>query len=139
MTKTVIDLVRAVLNATLILLALCLFLAWKLIATADAVTARASQIAGAVAPLTTAVTELQQEMAEVRGAVQATPETGTAHRLSRIEARLENIQTHLNALRTLPQEAAAQAAQAGAADLAGRLISTAAWIRQDGSCAATGN
>ena len=147
MKRTVTDLAKALLNATLILLALCLFLGWKLMAAASAVTAHAEQIASQVAPLHTAATGLREDLASLRAALQERPgqdgqgqdgagldgaDTASAARLGRIEERLDQLQTNLAGVRQLPLQSAEQAGRAGAAELAGRII-RAVPLLQDGS------
>lgn len=60
MGKTLFELFKALFNATLILLALCLFLLWKGVSTFDHIT---DQIVGIVAPVQT---ELQESTATLR-------------------------------------------------------------------------
>ncbi|UWQ51376.1 hypothetical protein K3720_08145 [Leisingera caerulea] len=121
MTRTVTELAKALLNATLILLALCLFLGWKLMAAASAVTANAAEITSRVEPLHTAVTGLQGEIASLRAAVQNGTDTVPPARLAPVEERLDQLQASLSEMRDLPQQAAAGAARAGAAEFAARL------------------
>lgn len=140
MKRTVADLAKALLNATLILLALCLFLGWKLMAAASAVTANASQIASRVEPLHTAVTGLQGELASLRAALQDRPaqdeaEALSAARLDRVEERLNQLQANVAGIRQLPLQAAEQAARAGAAELSSRIISAAPLLRDSRACA----
>ncbi|WP_027243992.1 hypothetical protein [Leisingera daeponensis] len=140
MKRTVADLAKALLNATLILLALCLFLGWKLMAAASAVTANASQIASRVEPLHTAVTGLQGELASLRAALQDRPardgaEALSAARLDRVEERLNQLQANVAGIRQLPLQAAEQAARAGAAELSSRIISAVPLLRDSRACA----
>ncbi|UWQ85171.1 hypothetical protein [Leisingera caerulea] len=121
MTRTVTDLAKALLNATLILLALYLFLGWRLMAAASAVTANAAEITSRVEPLHTAITGLQGEIAGLRAAVQNGTATVSPARLSPVEERLDQLQASLSEMRDLPQQAAAGAARAGAAEFAARL------------------
>ncbi|KIC37614.1 hypothetical protein [Leisingera sp. ANG-M7] len=132
MTKNLFDLAKALLNATLILLALCVFLAWKLMAAAEGVTANAAAIADQVSPLRTAVSGLQEEAAALRSMVQ--DGTATAASLTRLEARLAQVQASLADMRALPRQAAAEAARAGAAELAGRIIQAAPLLKDGSAC-----
>ncbi|UWQ26400.1 hypothetical protein K3553_08015 [Leisingera aquaemixtae] len=142
MKRTVADLAKALLNATLILLALCLFLGWKLMAAAAAVTAHAEQIASQVAPLHTAATGLREDLNSLRPALQDRPgqdgagqngaDTASTARLDRIEERLDQLQANLAGIRQLPLQSAEQAGRAGAAELVGRII-RAVPLLQDGS------
>lgn len=142
MTRTVADFAKALVNATLILLALCLFLGWKLMAAASVVTANASEITSRVAPLQTAATGLQEELASLRAALQDPPGQDGADRLSaarleRVEERLNQLQANLAGIRQLPLQAAEQAARAGAAELAGRIIRAAPMLRDGRACQPT--
>ncbi|NVK12541.1 MAG: hypothetical protein HWE35_00010 [Rhodobacteraceae bacterium] len=140
MTKNLIDLAKALLNATLILLALCLFLGWKLMDAAGGVTANAAAIADRVTPLRTAVAGLQEETASLRAALQDGTGTAPAVRLEQLEHRLAQIQDSLSEMRGLPQQAAAEAARAGAAELAARLISAVPGLKDGGAaCAPPGS
>ncbi|KIC29703.1 hypothetical protein [Leisingera sp. ANG-M6] len=132
MTKTLFDLAKALVNATLILLALCLFLGWKLMAAAEGVTANAAAIADQAAPLRTAITGLQSDIAALRSSMQ--DDTVSSARLTQLEARVAKVQDSLADMRTLPQQAAAEAARAGAAELAGRIIRAAPLLKDGSAC-----
>ncbi|MEW2914348.1 hypothetical protein [Leisingera sp. JC11] len=136
MSKTLFDLAKALLNATLILLALCLFLGWKLMAATEVVTAAAADAADRLTPLHTAVTGLQEEVAALRNAVQDGSSTAFAARFAQLEARLAQLQTSVSEMRALPQEAAAEAARAGAAELASRIIRAAPLLQDGSACSA---
>ncbi|WP_372573072.1 hypothetical protein [Ruegeria jejuensis] len=103
MAKTLKDLVLALLNATLILLALCLFLAWK---TVD----RANQVADTVQDTVQVVTPLRNDMQDVaaqlnalRGEIKAL-DTETARddllQLAKIQSQLDALNTRLSAAQT---------------------------------------
>ncbi|KIC34931.1 hypothetical protein [Leisingera sp. ANG-S5] len=132
MTKTLIDLAKALLNASLILLALCLFLGWKLMAAAEGVTANAAAIADQAAPLRTAITGLQSDVAALRSSMQ--DGSVSSARLTQLEARVAKVQDSLADMRTLPQQAVAEAARAGAAELAGRIIRAAPLLKDGSAC-----
>ncbi|UWQ81108.1 hypothetical protein K3725_08965 [Leisingera sp. S132] len=132
MTETLFDLAKALLNATLILLALCLFLGWKLMTAAEGATANAAAIADRVLPLRTDLEALQAEAAALRSTAQDS--TATAASLTRLEARLAQVQTSLADMRALPRQAAAEAARAGAAELAGRIIRAAPLLKNGSAC-----
>lgn len=138
MTRPLIDLAKALLNATQILLALCLFLGWKLMAATEGVTANAAAIADRVTPLHSAVASLQEEIASLRRTIEDGAATAPPDRLAALEDRLARLQTGLSEMRRLPQQAAAEAARAGAAELAARLISATPGVKPDGSCAPSG-
>ncbi|KIC25771.1 MULTISPECIES: hypothetical protein [unclassified Leisingera] len=132
MTKTLFDLAKALVKATLILLALCLFLGWKLMAAAEGVTANAAAIADQAAPLRTAITGLQSDIAALRSSMQ--DGTVSSARLTQLEARVAKVQDSLADMRTLPQQAAAEAAREGAAELASRIISAAPLLKDGSAC-----
>ncbi|NSY36957.1 hypothetical protein [Leisingera sp. ANG59] len=132
MAKILYDLTKTLLNATLILLALCLFLGWKLMAAAEGVTANAAALADRVTPLRTSVTGLQAEVAALRGSL--TEGTASAARFDKLEERLAQLQASVSEMRALPQQAAAEAARAGAAELAGRIIRAAPLLKEGSAC-----
>ncbi|KIC19737.1 hypothetical protein [Leisingera sp. ANG-DT] len=132
MTKTLFDLAKALVNATLILLALCLFLGWKLMAAAEGVTANAAAIADQAAPLRTAITGLQSDVAALRSSMQ--DGSVSSARLTQLEARVAKVQDSLAEMRTLPQQVVAEAARAGAAELAGRIIRAAPLLKDGSAC-----
>lgn len=132
MTKTLFDLAKALVNATLILLALCLFLGWKLMAAAEGVTANAEAIADQAAPLRTAITGLQADVSALRSSMQ--DGSVSSARLTQLEARLAKVQDSLADMRTLPQQAVAEAARAGAAELAGKIIRAAPLLKDGSAC-----
>ena len=102
MARTLKDLVLALLNATLLLMALCLFLAWKLASTVDGMVATFAQNLELVAPLRDEAAGLRGELQAVRSdlgdALQEKQEQLTAasqERISAILARLEAAEQRL--------------------------------------------
>ncbi|MBY6134346.1 hypothetical protein KUV61_00785 [Nocardioides marinus] len=122
MARILFDLLKACLNATLILLALCLFLGWKLLAATEGVSANAAEIAQQLQPLRDAVRNLQQDVAGLRNDIRTGDGPPPSARLARLEQQLSEVQDRLATIQTLPQQAAASAARAGASELAARLI-----------------
>lgn len=66
MAKTLKDLLLALLNATLILLALCLFLSWKLASTIDGITTGFAEKVQVVAPLRDEILGIRGELTALR-------------------------------------------------------------------------
>lgn len=66
MAKTLKDLLLALLNATLILVALCLFLGWKLASTVEGITTAFSEKVQVIAPLKDEILGVQGELAALR-------------------------------------------------------------------------
>lgn len=103
MAKTLKDLVLALINATLILLALCLFLGWKLTTTAQSLMSDFSQKVQIVAPLREEVQGVRGELAALRAdlatlqATDAIADTATAQRVSQTLDRLNQIEDTLQA------------------------------------------
>ncbi len=112
MAKTFKDLLLALLNATLILVALCLFLGWKLASTVDGITDRFSETLETVAPLQEQAQGIRGELAALRSdlaTIQLEGDTVDAATVERITATLDR----LNAV-----EETLQATQARFADMA---------------------
>ncbi|GAB5436670.1 hypothetical protein [Falsiruegeria mediterranea] len=113
MAKTLKDLALALLNATLILLALCLFLAWKVVATADGLTATFSENLIKVTPLRDEVAGLRSDLSGIRDdlaslkAQTGTFSTATLNRLQQkvqtLEANVQGVQTRVRQLVDTPE------------------------------------
>ncbi|WP_282021881.1 hypothetical protein [Ruegeria faecimaris] len=103
MAKTLKDLALALINATLILVALCLFLGWKLATTAQSLMSDFSQKVQIVAPLREEVQGVRSELAALRtelATIQvngALADTATAQRVSQTLDRLSQIEDTLQA------------------------------------------
>ena len=138
MAKTLKDLALALLNATLILVALCLFLAWQVVSTARDVTDRLGEELAGMAPLRGAVLEVRDEVAGLRqdlaalrdGDSPALPEEIQA-RLDGLEGRLDGAAERLEALSGAPErlidhtiETAADAAASRVMDIRGCVPAT---------------
>lgn len=67
MARVLKDLVLALLNATLILVALCLFLAWKVTDTFDGMTLRLGERLDAVSPLRDEIKGVRSDIQDLRG------------------------------------------------------------------------
>ena len=99
MLKVLKDLGLALLNATLILLAVCLFLAWKVVSTADDVASDFAKHLVSIEPLrtelqatTAELTALRQDVAQIL----AQPKELQSASLQRIETRLEKVESRVN-------------------------------------------
>lgn len=105
--KTLKDLILALVNATLILVALCLFLAWQLMSTVDEVTERLTESVRVFAPVRDEVAGLRAEVSGLRadiGALGTTtvPTARIEARLDAMSTRLDDIQVRMDELATLP-------------------------------------
>lgn len=69
--RTIGSLILAVLNATLILLALCLWLAWNVVGTARSIAADVGAQIDDLRPFQASIAQLKDEVAELRLAVQS--------------------------------------------------------------------
>ena len=121
MIKTLVDLFKALINATLLLLALCLFLGLKLTTSVEAVTANLANIADQVRPLKSELTTINSEIQQLRSGLSARPEPEIIAELKRLEMQLGRIESQIAALADLPQDAIRTAAEAAAAKLAGEI------------------
>ncbi|EEX10474.1 conserved hypothetical protein [Ruegeria lacuscaerulensis ITI-1157] len=102
MAKTIKDLLLALLNATLILVALCLFLGWKFAETIEGVQDRLAQSLAVVQPLKEQAQGLRAEVGTLREDL-ATIKAGTGddpeldQKLSQALTRLDSLQDRLEA------------------------------------------
>jgi len=105
MPKTLKDLGLAMVNATLILIVLCLFLAWKVTDKADQIAANFARNLVTVAPLREDIQGATAELAALRqdlAQLSTQPEQPDALRsasLQRIEARVEKITKNMDSAR----------------------------------------
>lgn len=102
MAKTIKDLLLALLNATLILVALCLFLGWKLAQTVEDVQDRLAQSLAVVQPLKeqaqglrAEVGTLREDLAAIKADTGDDPELD--QKLSQALTRLDSLQDRLGA------------------------------------------
>ena len=100
MAKIIKDLALALVNATLVLIAVCLFLAWRLGATVEGMTATFAQHLELLAPLRAEVATMTGEIAGLRGDIAAlssrTAEVSGA-RIAALEARIDGVSARLDA------------------------------------------
>ncbi|WP_420586810.1 hypothetical protein [Ruegeria sp.] len=103
MARTLKDLLLALLNATLILLAICLFLGWKLASTVDGITTAFSEKVAVVAPLREDIRSIRGELTALRSDlanIQAeglVADTAAAQRVSAALNTLDNLQEQMQA------------------------------------------
>ena len=103
MAKTLKDLLLALLNATLILTALCLFLGWKLASTVDDITVKVAEKVQIVAPLKEDVQGIRGELTALRSDLSSLQLSGTAadsataQKLSEALEKLNDLENNLQA------------------------------------------
>lgn len=98
MKKTLKDLLLAMINATLILVALCLFLLWQLSGTAERVIADFAQNLQIVKPVEARVVALHEEVSGLRADLAALSLEDTAQNLpasQALQARADALQSQL--------------------------------------------
>lgn len=121
MKKLILDLLKAMINATLLLLALCLFLGWKLMGTVQDVTGKVTAAVVQITPVQDRIQDLRLEVAGLRSDIVSRPELAVSSQLDTLDRRLAALQQELTQLRQLPAEIVHDAAQTGAAELAGQI------------------
>lgn len=114
MGRVLKDLALAMLNATLILVALCLFLFWKLSATTERIVENFTDSLGVVAPLQQEVAATREELQALRANVAelAVSATGLDHamlmrvdqRLGDLNQRVDGVQDKLTSIREMPDQ-----------------------------------
>ena len=106
--KTLKDLFLALLNATLILVALCLFLGWRMMATVDTVSDRVTASIAELTPLRDEIAGVRAELSGLRADLAAAPGTVASarlqNRLDGLETRLDGMQARMASLATLPDQ-----------------------------------
>ncbi len=96
--KTLKDLLIAMINATLVLVAICLFLLWQLSRTAERVVGSFAQNLQIVEPLESKVTDLRDEVADLRRDLAAISLDNVAlgsQATQRLQSRADAVQTEL--------------------------------------------
>ncbi|MEX0348040.1 MAG: hypothetical protein AB3N15_01345 [Paracoccaceae bacterium] len=119
MAKTLKDLVLALLNATLILLALCLFLAWKTVDRANQIADTVQDTVEVVQPLRADMQEIVAQLDGLRGDIRALNTEASLDDLP----QLDKIQSQLDALSTQLSEARSRID--GLSDRPGQLLDQA--------------
>lgn len=130
MMKTLFDLLKAMLNASLLLLALCLFLSWQLVASARDVSNHLTEISARYAPIHSELQQMTQEIAALNEALTQADAPDSAEmrfRLASLEEQLNGAREATVTLSQLPAQvvsaAVASAVQRISRELAARLPS----------------
>lgn len=95
--RSAANLVLALLNATLILAALCLWLAWGALSTAERISGQIEEAAQTVLPLRSEIVTLTEEIAETRADLaalrsdRATDSAALGQRIAGVEAELARL------------------------------------------------
>ncbi|EEE38896.1 hypothetical protein RKLH11_2742 [Rhodobacteraceae bacterium KLH11] len=135
MAKTLKDLFLALLNATLILLAICLFLGWKLAQSVDTLRAGFTENMQLIAPLRDQAQGIRGELAALRSdldtlrgqnvqldGVARQQLTSALKRLNALEDKLENTQARLANLAETPEDLIDYAITTSADSIADRIL-----------------
>jgi len=132
-----LDLLKAFLNASLLLLALCLFLGWKMFSAASAVSEQLSQVSDNFTPVHVEIQAVTQELTALTKALEShespdSPDsTELRFRLARLEQQFGALRQETLALKQLPAQIMATAAEAAAAKLNAGLVQ---WAPRLSSC-----
>jgi septal ring factor EnvC (AmiA/AmiB activator) len=129
-----LDLLKAFLNASLLLLALCLFLGWKMFAAASTVSEQLSQVSDNFTPVHGEIQAVTQERTALTKALESheSPDsTELRFRLARLEQQFGALRQETLALKQLPAQIMATAAEAAAAKLNAGLVQ---WAPRLSSC-----
>jgi len=121
MRKTILDLLKAMINATLLLLALCLYLGWMLVSSIQDVTGKVTEAVTQVTPVQDRIQDLQLEVAGLRRDITTRPDLAVTGQLNTLDQRLASLQQEMTGLRQLPNDIIQNAVQTAAAELAGPL------------------
>ncbi len=141
--KTIKDLLVAMINATLILVAICLFFLWRLSDTAERVVARFAQNLQIVQPLATKVDGLRNEVANLRSDLAGISLDNSAlttqaaevlqTRANALQLELEGINSSLVRLADTPENLMQSALDDVATRVSGRIGSVANCYALDSS------
>jgi len=74
MKNLILDLLKAMINATLMLLALCLFLGWKLVGSVQDVTGKVTEAVVQITPVQDRIQDLRLEVVGLRSDIVSRPE-----------------------------------------------------------------
>ncbi|WP_164661276.1 hypothetical protein [Tropicibacter sp. Alg240-R139] len=103
MARTLKDLALALLNATLLLLALCLFLAWKVGMTVDGLTATFSENLIKITPLRDEVAGLRSDLSDIHAdlaAIKTQSGAYSAVALNRLQQKVEALETNVQGVQS---------------------------------------
>lgn len=101
--QTLFDLLKSLVNATLILVAICLFLGWKGMQSAEGVTANLKDTVEAIRPITDQIIGLRDDVTTLQAHLQSRGDEGVSAELAELNTKLDNIQTSLSRLNELPE------------------------------------
>ena len=143
MAKTFKDLLLALLNATLILVALCLFLGWRLATTVEDITTVFSEKVQIVAPLKDEIRGIRGEIAALRSDLTNIQASGTVTdiaeklristalaTLDNMEARMQDSQARIAEITESPQALINSAIEKSANVVADRIIAVRGCVPQ---------
>lgn len=115
MTKTIWNLLKALLNATLLLLALCLFLGWQLFASARGVSEDLGKISARFTPIHDQLQTINTEVADLNRSLTESDSPDSAEmrfRLARLEEQLSRINEETDTMSALPAQVVTTAVEA---------------------------
>lgn len=107
MGKTLKDLALALINATLILIALCLFLGWKVLSTANGITETFASNLIKLEPVKAEITATKDEITGLRADladIRANPGGLSEEALTRLETRLDKVGARMDGVAATVQE-----------------------------------
>ncbi|WP_170375761.1 MULTISPECIES: hypothetical protein [Ruegeria] len=143
MAKTLKDLLLALLNATLILVALCLFLGWKLASTVEGVTTVFSEKVQVIAPLKDEILGVRGELAALRNDLAEVQSSGSVTdiaeklristalvKLDNLEQRMQGAQASIAELTDSPDKLINSAIEKSADVVADRIIAIRGCVPQ---------
>ncbi|MCA0922589.1 hypothetical protein [Pseudooceanicola nanhaiensis] len=95
--RTLGNLVLALLNATLILLALCLWLAWSVTSSVEEVTGNLAEVTGSIIPVRSEIRDLTDQIRETREGIASLREGGgpDLHVCTELEAQVAKAEARL--------------------------------------------
>lgn len=128
MTKVIWDLAKALINATLLLAALCLFLGWQFFSSIEAVSQRFSDLRGSLTPVHQDIRALKADLGELKTAIVAAPSgperLQLAETLAALDKRMAKMDRNLTSRLEGIEHIAISAAEAFAARLARGMAET---------------
>jgi predicted PurR-regulated permease PerM len=114
------DLLKAFLNASLLLFALCLFLGWKMVSAASTVSDQLGQVSDNFTPVHVEIQAVTEELTALTKALEGheSPDsTELRFRLARLEQQIGDLRQETLALKQLPAQIMTTAAEAVATKL----------------------
>ncbi|MCD9147717.1 hypothetical protein [Pseudophaeobacter flagellatus] len=124
MAKVLFDLLKALLNATLLLLALCLFLGWQLSSSVAQVSERLNDISSNLRPLHRQAQALTEEFASLSAEIsRADPPDSSEMRigLAQLEEELAALKLEIQSLKQLPGEVVSIAIETAVQELSEKI------------------